>query len=257
MKSTTEPLGTLTTSNNYALVEPFVVAANHGADPDGEGHARRVYSADDPLGTIPAGGRTFAVCDPFVVPYYGTAVPDSVEDPLATINTRDRFGLVEPQAGEDGSDIRFRMLQPEELKCAMGFEKDYVITGTRDDQVKQIGNAVEVLPSSRFGSGFPGDQPHMKDTLDVLAVGQQAALTLHGIMPKPFESPRTLAMVIAVLIEQDSVRYRVAYWYGGRRYTAWVNDVEIEPHKDGAKVTKVRKRKAAADMRTCEMNPDC
>ena len=36
------------------------------------------------------------------------------------------------------------MLQPHELKQAMGFDPDYVITGNRGEQVKQIGNAWEV-----------------------------------------------------------------------------------------------------------------
>jgi DNA (cytosine-5)-methyltransferase 1 len=39
-------------------------------------------------------------------------------------------------------DIRFRMLQPHELALAQGFPKGYQFTGTKTDQVKQIGNAV-------------------------------------------------------------------------------------------------------------------
>jgi len=41
-------------------------------------------------------------------------------------------------------DIRFRMLQPKELAAAMGFDSDYLFSGTREDVVRQIGNAVPV-----------------------------------------------------------------------------------------------------------------
>ena len=36
------------------------------------------------------------------------------------------------------------MLQPHELAAAMGFPADYQFTGTREECVKQIGNAVPV-----------------------------------------------------------------------------------------------------------------
>jgi len=41
-------------------------------------------------------------------------------------------------------DILFRMLQPHELAAAQGFPKDYQFSGTREQRVKQIGNAVPV-----------------------------------------------------------------------------------------------------------------
>jgi len=66
--------------------------------------------------------------------------------PLATVTGKDRFMLVEPKTGRAVAelDILFRMLQPHELAAAMSFPKDYKFTGTRGDQVKQIGNAVPV-----------------------------------------------------------------------------------------------------------------
>jgi DNA (cytosine-5)-methyltransferase 1 len=41
-------------------------------------------------------------------------------------------------------DIRFRMLQPHELARAMSFPKEYKFHGSREQVVKQIGNAVPV-----------------------------------------------------------------------------------------------------------------
>ena len=51
---------------------------------------------------------------------------------------------------EDGRviDIRIRMLKPSELAAAHSFPKDYVLTGNRGEQVKQIGNSVPVMTAA-------------------------------------------------------------------------------------------------------------
>ena len=36
----------------------------------------------------------------------------------------------------------YRMLTPREVLRAQAFDDDYIVTGTKDEQVKQIGNAV-------------------------------------------------------------------------------------------------------------------
>ena len=59
--------------------------------------------------------------------------------PLRTITTLDRFAYV--KTNDTGHVMR--MLQPEELKAAMGWPKKYKIKhGTRRDKVKLAGNAV-------------------------------------------------------------------------------------------------------------------
>lgn len=59
--------------------------------------------------------------------YYGTAYAQSVDVPLGTVTSKDRFELVEPvlEEGEGIAllDIRFRMLQPYELAAAMSFPR--------------------------------------------------------------------------------------------------------------------------------------
>lgn len=59
--------------------------------------------------------------------------------------------LVEPSGGSLRYDILFRMLEPDELKQGMGFDPTYKITGNREEQVKQIGNAVEVNQAKALG----------------------------------------------------------------------------------------------------------
>ena len=77
----------------------------------------------------------------FLIKYYGNEkTPGSIDEPLDTVTTKDRFMLVEPTRHE----ILFRMLQPHELAAAMSFPVGYQFSGTKTDAVKQIGNAVPV-----------------------------------------------------------------------------------------------------------------
>lgn len=131
-----QPLPTLDTSNRYALCEPFIAILK------GQSKTRDI---DSPLPTITTNPHLY-FCEPFLTKYYGCGEgAASINDPLDTITTRDRFGLVEPCSdGEAIYDIRFRMLQPHELAAAMSFNKDYQFSGNKTDKVKQIGNAVPV-----------------------------------------------------------------------------------------------------------------
>lgn len=142
VKPLTEPVGTMTTSNQYALCSPFILPHRQFEQMD-------VDSVGNPLRTVTA---TNGGCNALVIPFYGTGAADDVADPLATVTTKDRFGLAEPQREGLALDIRFRMLQPHELARAMGFPTDYKITGNRAEQVKQIGNAVEVHQARALAS---------------------------------------------------------------------------------------------------------
>jgi len=80
--------------------------------------------------------------EPFLIVYYGSDGGggwQSLDRPLRTITTIDRFAFVKPST--TGHIIR--MLQPEELKLGMGFPKNYELkVGTRRDRIKLMGNAV-------------------------------------------------------------------------------------------------------------------
>lgn len=154
------PLGstipTLDTQNRFGLATPYMVDVNHS------GVDRRVQSADDPLGTV-TGSRGKAVAVPFLMPYYATGVPYGVHEPLHTVTTKDRHGLVyaivecapviEPRNEAERkllatmrelgvADLGFRMLANHELSLAQGFPADYQFTGTKAEITKQIGNSV-------------------------------------------------------------------------------------------------------------------
>jgi DNA (cytosine-5)-methyltransferase 1 len=78
----------------------------------------------------------------FLLVYYGTDGGggwQSLDRPLRTVTTIDRFGLV--QHDDDGPTLR--MLQVPELKRAMGFHDDYRFDiGTRRERVRLLGNGV-------------------------------------------------------------------------------------------------------------------
>jgi DNA (cytosine-5)-methyltransferase 1 len=115
---------------------------------------------DLPFPTITASGTqqalTYAVlkrppCDgslvaAFIAEYYSNGSQwSSLEQPLPTIVTGDRFQLITVTIrGVDFvvTDICQRMLTPRELACAQGFPKDYVLTGTKSEQRKRLGNSV-------------------------------------------------------------------------------------------------------------------
>jgi DNA (cytosine-5)-methyltransferase 1 len=139
LRSVDETLPTITTAKGgaFGLCEPFIVQYQGGED----AKALRVHSVDNPLPTQPTENR-FGLCEPFLTKYYGTGGARPVTEPMDTVTAKDRFALVEPR----GVDILFRMLQPHELAAAMGFD-GYEFTGTKTEQVRQIGNAVAVDPA--------------------------------------------------------------------------------------------------------------
>lgn len=79
----------------------------------------------------------------FLMVYYGSETQggwQSLDEPLRTVTTRDRFALVQPD-GKGGHEMR--MLQPDELQAAMGFPPEYRLScETRAGKIHMLGNAV-------------------------------------------------------------------------------------------------------------------
>lgn len=73
----------------------------------------------------------------------------SLDEPAPTIcgTGRIQLAVAEPVTQGRAYDIRFRMLEPQELARAMGFsdeEAEYEFAGNKTEIIKQIGNAVPV-----------------------------------------------------------------------------------------------------------------
>lgn len=164
LRPASQPLATQTGRHVRALVSPPLIAELRG----GGSTARPV---NDPMSTVSAGGNHHAllmrnnsggaemstpVTEPMrtvttkghqslLMNYNGNGGCRPVDEPILTLPTKDRFGLVTPEGmGEtlDLDDVLFRMLEPSEIHRGMAFSEGYVVTGTKRDQVRQYGGAV-------------------------------------------------------------------------------------------------------------------
>lgn len=138
----TQPLPTVTTVDHNALVTSHLVKLR--------GTCQHGQPVTEPMPTVTAGGLHIGEVRAFLLKYYGTDSTIPCSEPLHTVTTRDRFGLVTVRS-EDYQivDIGMRMLEPHELFAAQGFPADYVIdhdaTGkkfTKTAQVARCGNSV-------------------------------------------------------------------------------------------------------------------
>ena len=107
------------------------------------------------LVTASARGPHRAKVRAFLTQYNGTSIGQGVQLPLATVTTKDRFGLVTVH-GEDHvvEDIGMRLLSPRELYRAQGFPDTYIIDPLVDGkplaktaQIRMCGNSVSPVMS--------------------------------------------------------------------------------------------------------------
>jgi DNA (cytosine-5)-methyltransferase 1 len=140
----TDPMPTIATEKGgvFALSSPYLCPLYNPRP----GQRPRTRSVDRPLMTVTASKSPAAVTTPVVQPFIDDyeGPPKAVDQPLGTITSRDRFALCVPELWPWGLDVRYRMLQPRELKQAQGFSTDYEIVGTKKDRTSQIGNSVPV-----------------------------------------------------------------------------------------------------------------
>lgn len=176
-----EPIGTLDTSNRYAVGAAFLAKHYGGHETPGarcddpfstitakdhhavvashlinmKGADRRMRGLDAPAPTVCAGGNHAGLVAALMAPYYGSGSGETgrdLFDPAPTITSKDRLQLVTVNIhGETYvlTDIGMRMLQPRELYLAQGFPPDYRIDLEVDgrrlskaDQVRMCGNSV-------------------------------------------------------------------------------------------------------------------
>jgi DNA (cytosine-5)-methyltransferase 1 len=112
---------------------------------DGPWESRPLYSghrAMDTLARAERGMKKLGRGEPFLIVYYGSDGSggwQSLDRPLRTLTTLDRFGLVTWK----GRTPMLRMLQVPELMRAMGFDRNYSLPhGSRRDRIKILGNGV-------------------------------------------------------------------------------------------------------------------
>lgn len=139
-----EPLGTITAGGGgkAALVASSLIKLR--------GTCRDGQPASEPAATISAQGNHLGEVRAFLLKYYETATGQPLAEPLHTVTTKHRMGLVMVK-GEPYQivDIGMRMLEPHELYAAQGFPTNYIhdrtATGKRLSkaaQVRMCGNSV-------------------------------------------------------------------------------------------------------------------
>jgi DNA (cytosine-5)-methyltransferase 1 len=97
-KSIETPLSTITTSGaHHGLCEPYLVKFHgiHAGRDEEAAFAARCHGVDQPMKTIDTSNR-FGLVEPFVIGQQSCAAPRSVEEPMPTIATRGAVALAEP-----------------------------------------------------------------------------------------------------------------------------------------------------------------
>lgn len=154
-ESMEKPLPTVTAWDHNSVVTANLIQMNNHCD------GRDVR---DPIPTITAGDGHFGEVRAFLIKYYGRGTGQDIQEPLDTVPTHDRFGLVTIN-GTDYQivDIGLRMLEPRELYGCQGFPDDYIIehdytgkTYPRSEQVRRCGNAVcPPIPDALVRANLP------------------------------------------------------------------------------------------------------
>lgn len=153
-QSVDEPLGAQTTHDRYSIATPFIMNNNENNVP---------RPLDKPLVTLTTGNHAY-LCTPLILDMSRPGGHDSghvrpADKPIQTLTTCDNVQVATPVIFDeavglprlpDGRyiDILLRMLKPSELAAAHSFPADYVLTGNRGEQVKQIGNSVPVMTAA-------------------------------------------------------------------------------------------------------------
>ena len=137
-KGGSDPMGTITCRNNWAVAIPFL---------SGYYSPGTVTGADAPVPVITTKDR-FSLITPLLLSYYGNSSTASLKKPMPAITTHDKFGLVQgriltlPDGQRFKLDITHRMLTARELAAATGFPDGYVFVGGDTAAKKMNGNAV-------------------------------------------------------------------------------------------------------------------
>jgi len=127
--SGSNPVPTIATAGAISLVTPLIIGkhSNSQAQPADRHPVPTLSTESGPQ-----------VINPLLVNYYGTGICHETTEPVPTITTKQRQGLVVPQ----GLALSYRMLNVGELSRATGFHNGYKFAGNKTQVVKQIGNAV-------------------------------------------------------------------------------------------------------------------
>lgn len=127
-----KPMRTVSTHDHFSLAT-LVLGQHSGST---------CRSEVEPMPTVCARCCTRKIT-PLIVDNANGGIVRSGNEPLNTVTSKDNHMLYLPVL-EDGRrlDIMMRMLTPRELARAHSFPEDFVLTGTKTEQIRQVGNSV-------------------------------------------------------------------------------------------------------------------
>lgn len=139
-----KPISTITSGGlRHGLVMPIMIGIDNKS-------SNGSWDINKPLTTITSKAR-HCVVNAFITKYYGNGNGQGMNEPLHTLTTKDRMGLITIKSKQyEVQDIYLRMLTPKELYARQGFPKDYKINITlsngkplsKQAQVRMCGNSV-------------------------------------------------------------------------------------------------------------------
>lgn len=162
------PILTVDTSNRYALVTSNLVKLR--------GTCAHGQPVTESMPTITAGGLHVGEVRAFLLKYYGTNIGQRADEPLHTVTTKPRHGLVTVYGqAYQIVDIGMRMLEPHELFAAQGFPPDYIIdrdvAGRKYSKAEQVARCGNAVPPPFAQALVEANLPELCSRLEVAGAG--------------------------------------------------------------------------------------
>ena len=195
-RSGADPLYTMTTKADTALIAPVLVQTGYG---EREGQAPRALDLQQPLGTIVAGGVKHAVAVPHLAKFRGDSIGTAVTEPVPTITSG--AGAARPAGAAhalgvatafleqanggfyqgDGNDAR----DPVSTITASGSQRRLVSADLAQLSPEQEAGALRVAAFliKYYGSGIAVDP---RDPLDTITTKDRLALVTVVVQGTPY-----------------------------------------------------------------------
>lgn len=152
-RTVSAPMPTQTTRRELGVVLPPFLTSLRGG-----GSKTATYGIDEPLSTFSASGFHHGLVGPpshrgdLLVPYYSTGVARPVSEPMGTLTTRDRYGVLGvDEVNRLAEQCTFRMLEIPEIRDGMAFPEGFKMIGDKRTRARGLGNAVTPPVSEVLG----------------------------------------------------------------------------------------------------------
>ncbi len=195
-RSGADPLYTMTTKADTALITPVLVQTGYG---ERDGQAPRALDLQQPLGTIVAGGVKHAVAVPHLVKFRGDSIGTAASEPVPTITSG--AGALRPAGAAHALGVATAFLEQANGGFYQGDGNDArdplsTITASGSQQRMVSANLIQLAPEHEagelrvaaflikyYGSGIAVDP---RDPLDTVTTKDRLALVTVFVQGTPY-----------------------------------------------------------------------